>query len=177
MIGKILRALQEFRNRTYEQYEQEHKKTRPAWMEKVMRIHEQSRFLFYYDESLEEEDKPFSMLVKGELVRGEGLAGPDSHLILYNGQGEFLGEGRPLTSPEDQEEERQGFLTPRRNAFRMEILSFQGYPARKMNHDQKEYSFQAFWTGLSLISDYRCPEDGGEKQGDEVGPDEGTGEK
>ena len=134
-------------------------------MEKVMRIHEQSRFLFYYDESLEEEEKPFSMLVKGELVRGEGLAGPDSHLILYNGQGQILGEGRPLTSPEEKEEARQGFLTPRRNAFRMEILSFKGYPAEKMNHEEKEYCFQAFWSGLSLISDYLCPDGKEEKAG------------
>ena len=152
----LFKFLKRFRDRTYEKYEQEHNETRPAWMKKVMRIHERSAFLFYFDESAEKED-PFSMQVRGELVRG--LAGPNSLFYLYTGQGDLLGQGRPLTSPEEKEEERQGFLTPRRNDFCMEILSFKGYPAEKMDHEQKEYCLQEFMAGLSLISDYLCPED------------------
>ena len=52
----FLKALKAFRDRTYARYEEEHRKDRPAWMDRVMEIHTASSFLFYFDEYMEEEN-------------------------------------------------------------------------------------------------------------------------
>lgn len=152
----ILKALRRFRDKTYEKYELEHRNLKPAWMDKVMELHERSGFLFYFDESLEEKEAPFSLLVRGDLVRGE--TNPGTLLYLYSGEGVLLGKACPAGNPEEKEEGRRGLLTRKRNEFRMEILSYRGCDSKDMDHRIRVACFQDICARLSLISDILMPE-------------------
>lgn len=147
----ILQVLRRFREKTYERYELEHRNLKPAWMDRVMEIHSRSEFLFYFDESLEEEESPFSLLVRGELIKGQ--TSPGAVLYLYSGEGELLGMARPAGNPEEKEEGRKGLLARRRNEFRMEILSYRGCASENMDHRFRMACFQDLCARLSLVSD------------------------
>ena len=153
----ILKALRRFREKTYERYELEHRNLKPAWMDRVMEIHSRSEFLFYFDESLEEKETPFSLLVRGELIKGQ--TSPGAVLYLYSGEGELLGTARPAGNPEEKEEGRKGLLARRRNEFRMEILSYRGRASEDMNHRFRMACFQDLCARLSLVSDILMPEE------------------
>jgi len=146
----IFDALKRFREKTYEQYEKDHAADRPEWMNTVMRIHEESSFLFYFDESDDENTIDMTLRLKGELVKG--MAEESDLLRLYSGQGDLLGEGRILSSPEEKEEGRKGLFKRRRQVFYMELVSWKGVACREMGKGQRTKCMRELLYEVSLVA-------------------------
>ena len=94
----LLKKLLAFHEKTMERYKADMAKDRPAWMETVMKIHEQASMLFYVDDYREETGgkncEEVILALWGEIVRGR--IKKDSGLTLYNVRGEFLAKAVAL---------------------------------------------------------------------------------
>ena len=149
--GRIPNPFRNFHERTLEAYKEAHPEEREGWRRLVMRIHEESDFLFYFDDSMEMYPETVSLLVLGEQVKGELPTG--SPLYLYTGQGEYLGSGRLMSSPEEKEQGRKGLLKRRRNEFLLELTDLDGTPATGLPEREIRRCFNRLLMDLSLISD------------------------
>lgn len=156
ITGRIPNPFRNFHERTLEAYKEAHPETREGWRQLVMRIHEESGFLFYFDDSMEMYPETASLLVLGEHVKGELPVG--SALYLYTGQGEYLGSGRLMSSPEEKEQGRKGLLKRRRNEFLLELTDLGGTPAASLPEREIRRCFNGLLMDLSLISDKKFQE-------------------
>lgn len=89
----LLKKLRAFHEKTLERYRADMAKNHPAWMEDVMKIHQEAGLLFYVDEYTEErtgEEKQEGVILSlvGEIVRGR--IKKNMGLRLYNAQGQVL---------------------------------------------------------------------------------------
>lgn len=144
MIFKMLRALHE---KTIEEYKGSLETS--AWKEKVLRIHEESGFLFYYD--LLEEERDGLLRLTGELVSGNPRE--RTAVCLYDGQGNLLGEGICETSPQDREDHRRG-MVGRKNTFLLRWTSALGRPVEDLTPSERKRALQRLEMDLSLVSDH-----------------------
>lgn len=147
----LLKKLKDFHERTMEQYCEE--ENMEPWKKKVMEIHEKSKFLFYYDATLEENIPKSSLIVQGSVTEGELPVG--AKLYLYTGEGRYLGSGTILTEPEEKEQGRKGLLKRRRNEFGLKIDEYLGKKTEKMNTNEKSKMMRHFESQVSLISEIR----------------------
>ena len=147
MIKKLLR----FREKTMEEYRKEQEKEMEPWKKRVMSLHEKSGFLFYYEASEPAFPDSRHWILQGEVALG--TAPEDSRLILYDGEGNVLGEGRMESSPEEKEEKRRGFLRPRKNEFDITITVLEGEETEKMDKKTLNRSLNHLFLNLSLLSD------------------------
>ncbi len=147
----ILRLLKDFRDRTYAQYEKDHSRDRPEWMKRVMRLHDRSSFLFYFDDVLEADYDRNLLEMAGETVK----MSPVRQVCLYNGEGVLLGEGEILSDPEEKEQGRKGLLKRRRQTFSMNFLSWKDRTISEMSRTEWNRTLNEMVSSLSLISDCR----------------------
>ena len=112
-------GLRKLHERTMEIYRQDHESQMEAWKKKVMDIHEQSSFLFYLDDCMEENLAERTLLVRGDLVKGEPPLG--IRLFLYTGQGELWGKALLCSHPQEKESERKGLFKRRRNEMIIQL--------------------------------------------------------
>ena len=156
IAGRNSNPFRNFHERTLEAYKEAHPEEREGWRRLVMRIHEESGFLFYFDDSLEMYPETARLLVLGEQVKGDLPIG--SLLYLYTGQGECLGTGRLMSSPEEKEQGRKGLLKRRRNEFLLELTDLSGTPVDSLPEREIRRCFNRLLMDLSLISDKKFEE-------------------
>lgn len=145
----LLKKLKEFHERTMEQYREE--ENMEPWKKKVMEIHEKSKFLFYYDATLEENVSKAILTVQGSVADGELPTG--AKIYLYTGEGRYLGSATILTEPEEKEQGRKGLLKRRRNEFGIQIDEYLGKDVAQMNASEKAKMLRHFENQVSLISE------------------------
>lgn len=145
----LLKKLKDFHERTMEQYREE--ENMESWKKKVMEIHEKSKFLFYYDATLQENIPESTLIIQGSVVDGELPTG--AKIYFYNGEGKNLGSGVILTEPEEKEQGRKGLLKRRRNEFSIKVDKYLGKDIVDMNQAEKTKMASHFEVQVSLISD------------------------
>ena len=144
-------GLKKLHERTLEIYRADHDSRMEVWKKRVMAIHEQSDFLFYLDDCLEEDRAERTLLVRGELVRGE--APLDTRLFLYTGQGELRGKALLKSDPREKEPERKGLFKRRRNEMIIQLEDYCSQRTDSMNNTKFSRSIGNIILGISLISD------------------------
>lgn len=145
----LLKKLKDFHEKTMERYCEE--ENMEPWKKKVMEIHEKSHFLFYYDETLEEDTSQSRLIIQGSVTDGELPIG--AKLYFYSGEGKYLGSGIILTEPEEKEQGRKGLLKRRRNEFSIKINEYLGKEVAEMKPAEKARMMRHFENQVSLISD------------------------
>ena len=144
-------GLRKLHERTMEIYRQDHESQMEAWKKKVMDIHDQSSFLFYLDDCLEENLAERTLLVRGDLVKGEPPLG--TRLFLYTGQGELRGKALLRSRPQEKESERRGLFKRRRNEMIIQLEDCRGKRAESMDNTELLRCFNSIFLDVSLISD------------------------
>ena len=145
-------GLKKFHEKTMEIYRQDHDSHMEDWKRKVMDIHEQSSFLFYLDDCLEENRDERTLLIRGELVKG--APPPGTGLCLYTGQGRCRGKALLLSLPQEKESERKGLFKRRRNEMIIQLEDYWGKRAESMNNLELLRCFNNILLDISLISDF-----------------------
>ena len=144
-------GLKKFHKRTMEAYRDDHDRQMEPWKKKVMDIHEQSSFLFYLDDCLEEDLAEQTLLVRGDLVKGEPPLG--TRLFLYTGQGELWGKALLRSRPQEKEPERKGLFKRRRNEMIIQLEEYRGKRAGSVDSTELSRHFESIYRDVSLISD------------------------
>ena len=144
-------GLKKFHKRTMEAYRDDHDRQMEPWKKKVMDIHEQSSFLFYLEDCLEEDLAEQTLLVRGDLVKGEPPLG--TRLFLYTGQGELWGKALLRSQPQEKEPERKGLFKRRRNEMIIQLEDCRGKRAESMDNTELLRCFNSIFLDVSLISD------------------------
>lgn len=152
----LLRKIKEFHKKTMEAYRAEELEKLSDWKKEVLRIHEDSDFLFYYEDYLLDDLRENLMIVKGDHVKGK--LPKNSILYLYDGEGLPLGDAVLLSDPREEEAQRKGFLTPRRNEFEMKLLHWRGKKIRELDRGEYLQCLNDLQISLSLISDRNSKE-------------------
>ena len=143
--------LRKFHERTMETYRQDHDGRMEDWKRKVMDIHEQSIFLFYLDDCLEENRDERTLLIRGELVKGSPPLG--TRLYLYTGQGQCRGRALLRSQPQEKESERKGLFKRRRNEMIIQLEDYLQKRAESMDNLEISRCSNNILLDISLISD------------------------
>ena len=175
----MVERIKEFHRRTLDRYNESHKEKMEDWKQEVLKLHERSGFLFYYENCELEEADGSILTIQGELAKdlrsdAEKEPGkralPDQNrnnkeersrsadssrmlLYLYNGQGELLGEGILMSDPYEKEEKRRGFLRLRKNECNIKIETLYGKAFAALSDKGKKALLARFFAAVSLISD------------------------
>ena len=144
----LIKKLLAFHQKTLDQYRQE--ENLAPWKEKVMRIHRESGFLFYFEEIIEYKEDADRILLAGETVSGK--APEDRGLFFYDGKGVLLGTGSLISDPEEEEEHRRGLRT-RKNVCQVRPDSYLDHPWDSLPGTDRKRALNRLALDLSLVTD------------------------
>jgi len=147
----MFRRIIDFHRKTTDRYLKDHREQMEPWKKKVLKLHELSGFLFYYDNCELEKADAGELVIQGDLAR---TAVKDScHLYLYDGRANLLGEGLLLSDPFEKEEKRRGFLRFRKHEFILKILKLQDKDFSGLGQSERKKLLGQMYQDISLISD------------------------
>lgn len=149
----LIGAIRRFREKTWEQYKIEEEKQMEPWKKEVLHIHEQSAFLFYFDEAQPGKKSLLKYNIRGETVKGKAEIG--QICFLYDGEGRFLGEAEILTDAAEEEEKSLGIVKMKKNQMVIRILKVGEQKAAAMEVGEYQKQIRKMFSALSLVSDYK----------------------
>ncbi len=144
----ILDKLLAFHEKTLARYAENER--RSPWKEKVMRIHQESGFLFYYEEMTECSVGTGRLVLAGEIASGK--APEDRRLFFYDGKGRLLARGRLLSDPEEKSEEKRS-ARGRKNVFGVCIEACPDHEYETLSLPDKRRVINGLDLDLSLVTD------------------------
>ena len=147
----VLRAIRDFHKKTEDRYREEEQKNMEQWKKNVMLLHEKSDFVFYFDDYELELDKISTFTIRGEVVKGTMEKG--ERVILYDGQGNLLGQGEVLSDPEEKEEKHLGIIKTKKNEFLLKITGIYGTEASGLKGKKLQNYLRDMLLELSILSD------------------------
>lgn len=147
----LLKAIRNFHKKTEERYRQTEQENMEPWKRKVMLLHEESEFVFYYDDYELENDKKSTFTIRGEVVKGTLKKG--TVVFLYDGQAQLLGQGEILSDPEEKEEKHLGIIKTKKNEFLLRITGIYGVSEQQLKGRNLPVTLQKLLLSLSLLSD------------------------
>lgn len=147
----LFRALRDFHKKTEEQYRQEEARNMEPWKRKVMQLHEESEFVFYFDDYEIEQDRKYTFTIRGEVVKGTLEKG--NPVFLYDGQAQLLGQGEILSAPEEKEEKHLGIIKTKKNEFLLKITGIYGAESTQLTGRNLQKTIQQLLLTLSILSD------------------------
>lgn len=141
----LLNRLRKFREETEKKYKEGLESSMLPWKKDVLRLHEKSDFLFYFDEFTDWNEKRGSGICLGSYAKGNPE--PDTVIYLYSGQAELLGRAWLTGKVEASEEKMQGFTREKKYLCQMK-LDLENQEAEAVLRKFRQLNMQ-----LSLISD------------------------
>ena len=142
----LLDRLRKFREETERRYIESHQSDMPSWQKDVMKLHEASKFLFYFDEFEDWDVKSGSCKLLGDLVKGNPEVGTE--IYLYTGQAEPMAIASLREISQDNEQKRSLFMKEKKYILTVDIISY----AEKLGSMLE--IFQDLERRMSLLSDY-----------------------
>ena len=152
----MLKKLKDFRRKTHEQYNTYHREHMDSWKEHVLKLHEESGFLFYYETSELASPEGDRLIIYGDIAKDERIKGERIKplpLYMYDGQGRLIGQGLLMSDPFEKEEKRRGFLRARKHEFVLEFDSLYGKKYQDMDEALQRKQLLCFYREVSLLSD------------------------
>ena len=147
----VLRAIRDFHKKTEDRYREEEQKNMEQCKKNVMLLHENSVFVFYFDDYELELDKISTFTIRGEVVKGTMEKG--ERVFLYDGQGNLLGQGEVLSDPEEKEEKHLGIIKTKKNEFLLKITGIYGTEASGLKGKKLQNYLRDMLLELSILSD------------------------
>lgn len=147
----FIKTIRNFHKKTEERYRKEEEKNMEPWKKKVMMIHEESDYIFYYDDYELEKDKFSTFMIRGEAVKGTLEKG--NPIFLYDGQGKLLGQGEIMSDSEEKEEKHLGIIKTKKNEFLLKITGIYGTGETGLKGKKLQNHLQKMLLELSILSD------------------------
>lgn len=150
----MFRYIKNFRKKTHEEYQKEQEEKMEPWKKHVRKLHEDSGFLFYYENCELEKPDGSQLIIQGDIAKDESFH-TKMPLYLYDGQGRLLGEGILMSDPLEKEEKRRGFLRSRKHEFLLKITKLSGKSMGELDQRERKKLLGILFQDISLVADIK----------------------